>query len=34
LSERTVMLKAKDRRTGFEDVTWGLVNAREFLLRR
>ncbi|QEL15178.1 DUF1549 and DUF1553 domain-containing protein [Limnoglobus roseus] len=24
----------KDRRTGWEDVTWGLVNAKEFLLRR
>jgi hypothetical protein len=26
--------KAKDRRQAFEDVLWGLVNAKEFLLRR
>jgi hypothetical protein len=26
--------KAKDRRTGVEDVLWGLVNAKEFVLRR
>jgi hypothetical protein len=34
--ERALALvkKAKDRRSGFEDVTWGLVNAKEFLLRR
>ena len=25
---------AKDRRTAWEDVVWGLVNAKEFLLRR
>jgi Protein of unknown function (DUF1549)/Protein of unknown function (DUF1553) len=26
--------KAKDRRAALEDMTWGLVNAKEFLLRR
>jgi len=26
--------KAKDRRSGLEDLAWGLVNAKEFLLRR
>ena len=26
--------KAKDRRTALEDVVWGLVNAKEYLLRR
>ena len=26
--------KAKDRRAGVEDVLWGLVNAKEFVLRR
>jgi hypothetical protein len=26
--------KAKDKRTAWEDVAWGLVNAKEFLLRR
>jgi hypothetical protein len=26
--------KAKGRREALEDVTWGLVNAKEFLLRR
>ena len=26
--------KAKDRRAALEDVVWGLVNAKEFLLRR
>lgn len=26
--------KAKDRRSALEDVVWGLVNAKEFLLRR
>ena len=26
--------KAKDRRAAIEDVVWGLVNAKEFLLRR
>ncbi|NBV23014.1 MAG: DUF1553 domain-containing protein [Proteobacteria bacterium] len=26
--------KSKDRRTGVEDVLWGLVNAKEFVLRR
>ena len=25
---------AKDRRAAWEDVVWGLVNAKEFLLRR
>jgi hypothetical protein len=26
--------RAKDRRAALEDLTWGLVNAKEFLLRR
>jgi hypothetical protein len=26
--------QAKDRRAGVEDVLWGLVNAKEFVLRR
>jgi hypothetical protein len=26
--------RSKDRRAGLEDVIWGLVNAKEFLLRR
>ena len=26
--------RAKDRRAAWEDVMWGLVNAKEFLLRR
>lgn len=26
--------RSKDRRAGLEDVDWGLVNAKEFLLRR
>jgi hypothetical protein len=30
----TYVAKAKDRRAGLEDVAWGLVNAKEFLLRR
>ncbi len=31
----TAMLaKAKDRRAALEDIVWGLVNAKEFLLRR
>lgn len=29
-----LVAKAKDRRAGLEDVAWGLVNAKEFLLRR
>jgi hypothetical protein len=29
-----LVAKAKDRRKAFEDVLWGLVNAKEFLLRR
>jgi hypothetical protein len=26
--------RSKDERAGLEDVAWGLVNAKEFLLRR
>ena len=26
--------RAKDRRSALEDVLWGLINAKEFLLRR
>ena len=29
-----LVAKAKDRRAALEDVVWGLVNAKEFLLRR
>lgn len=29
-----VVERSKDRRAGLEDVVWGLVNAKEFLLRR
>jgi hypothetical protein len=29
-----LVAKAKDRRAGLEDLLWGLVNAKEFLLRR
>jgi hypothetical protein len=30
----TFVHRAKDRRAGLEDVVWGLVNAKEFLLRQ
>ena len=29
-----MIAKAKDRRAALEDLLWGLVNAKEFLLRR
>lgn len=29
-----LLAKASDRRAGLEDVLWGLINAKEFLLRR
>jgi hypothetical protein len=29
-----VIGKAKDRREAIEDVVWGIVNAKEFLLRK
>jgi hypothetical protein len=29
-----IVERSKDRRAGLEDVVWGLVNAKEFLLRR
>jgi hypothetical protein len=33
-ASRRLLAKAKDRRSGLEDLTWGLVNAKEFLLRQ
>jgi hypothetical protein len=30
----TVVERSQNRRAGLEDVVWGLVNAKEFLLRR
>jgi hypothetical protein len=30
----TMLRRAKDRRAALEDLVWGLVNAKEFLLRR
>ncbi len=29
-----MIAKAKDKRAALEDLVWGLVNAKEFLLRR
>jgi hypothetical protein len=29
-----MIVRAKDRRASLEDLTWGLANAKEFLLRR
>jgi hypothetical protein len=30
----SLIKRASDRRSGLEDLAWGLINAKEFLLRR
>jgi hypothetical protein len=31
---KTILLKSKNPRDGWEDILWGIVNSKEFLLRQ